>query len=760
MRSFFGLRGSGWFFAGLAVFLAVAGGAEADVPEGVKALESIRREHPRLFLSAEDLPEIRKWAAGAGREEYTSLRRAVDRMPADGPEIFIESRFTRLPDGKIRVDQASRPGSQLFRYNGGDQAARAALLYLIDGKPEDLEKAKNYLRLAGKVITWSAETAEVWVAWQNHVEMNALAAYDWIYNDLTPEERRELLLPLLDYIEKAQPGGGYEFRRTTGGPRNGNYGVRALQWFAGVAAVGDGIDDERAADFLERGADLFFRMLDHREEISAGSGLLAAPTITYSFGPYPDATFLFFFSWAAAFGEDISGRWPQMADYANWFDWSAIRVLQDAPRFLGFGIGDMAHRDNLMSTSSLYTHFAQAIHFYRESFPEKADHAYGQIARLPESVRKFRTLYPFVPFLVTGFDPAKIDSVDVAAVSAGRYFFAPSFGLFHMRSGTGPDDTFVSFRGGSSESAHQHYDELSFVIYKRNFLALDGGSRTNTAHHHNFAAQSVAHNTLLIHQPEEEMPRFWQPWGFKADGKTYYNHGGQNSATAARTVAVQSSEDFVYVAADATKSYDAAKSREAVRQFVYLRPDVVVIYDRVESARADQRKEFLLHTQNEPRRIGESVWRADFDGRLFVRTLLPERAKVELVGGPGKEFWASGRNWPVVEPETPDWDEEFQLTGKWRLEVSDPAEAKASRFLHLLEATLPENEEPLEARAVRTDSTDGVRFTDRAGVRWELDFNRTGAIGLRIKQVGADGRTVFLGELANEVEGLGKGGGN
>lgn len=750
-RRCFVLSRRGWGFIAGGILLTLACAAEG-IPEGVRPLQSIRSDHPRLFISADDLPALRASAYGPAREEYDRLRKTVDALPPEAPMVFQEERFTRLPDGTIQADRASRHGQHLFRYNGGDQAAQAALLYLIDGRKTDLEKAKNYLRLAGEVILWSAETAERWVAWQNHVELNALAAYDWIHNDLTPDERRELLLPLLDYVTKAQPGGEYTFRRTIGSHRNGNYGVRALQWFAGVAAYGDGIDDERASDLLKSGAELFFKMLDHREAISAGSGLLASPTVSYSFGPYPDATFLFFYSWHAAFGQDLSGRWTQMADYANWFDWSAIRVLQDRPMFLHYGIGDIAHRDNLNSVRSLYTHFAQVIHFYRDRFPEKAEHAYAQVARLPETARGFRTHYPFVPFLVAGFDPSRIDSVDSSAVSSGRYFHAPRFGLFHMRSGTGPDDTYIAFRGGSSETVHQHYDELSFVIYKRNFLALDAGSRTNTAHHHKYAAQSVAHNTLLIHQPGEEMPPFWRPWGYESDGKTYYNHGGQNDRTAAKTIAVQSTDDFIYVAADATGSYASSKSREVVRQFVYLLPDVVVVYDRVESVNPEQHKEFLLHAQNKPRRLGETLWQIDFDGRLFVQTILPADPRTELAGGPGNEFYASGRNWPVVEPETPDWDQEFQLTGKWRLEISDPEPASANRFLHVLEATLPEYEEPLAVEHFQTSQTDGVRFTDRAGIRWELKFNRTGEIGLHLEQVNADGSVRFSGVLVNEVE--------
>ena len=156
--------------------------------------------------------------------------------------------------------------------------------------------------------------------------------------------------------------------------------------------------------------------------------------------------------------------------------------------------------------------------------------------------------------------------------------------------------------------------------------------------------------------------------------------------------------------------------------------------------------------QTEPEQLGPNLWQADNGGRLFARTVLPEKPRYSLVGGPGKEFFASGRNWPVVDPETPDWDKQFKVTGKWRLEVSDPEVKTANRFLTVLEAALPDRAQAFDAGLFRTDRTDGVRFTDRGGTRWELEFNRTGEIGCRIVQTAPDGKVVFNNALPNQIE--------
>jgi len=43
------------------------------------------------------------------------------------------------------------------------------------------------------------------VNWYSTSRVNALAAYDWIYNDLKSEERRAILVPFLKHIHDMQP---------------------------------------------------------------------------------------------------------------------------------------------------------------------------------------------------------------------------------------------------------------------------------------------------------------------------------------------------------------------------------------------------------------------------------------------------------------------------------------------------------------------------------------------------------------------------
>lgn len=734
----------------LSISLFTVGQDKTQLLSNGQWINRLSKSHPRLFLNSASLTTLKQRVKTDLKTEFEALCKYVDGLPAEAPVTLKTELFTNYgSNSKLKPIKASLQARNAFTYSGGDEAVQAALAFLITRKPEYLQKSKSYLKLAKHIFSWSADN-EIWVDLTGNTRINALTAYDWLYNDLSETERKEILLPILTYIKLAQPSGGFKFRRTLGNHKDGNYGEGALEWFAGLAAYGDGIDDVLAEKMLRRGAGLFVDMMDWRDDISAGSGLLSTITPTYSFINYPYTTFNFLHTWQSAFNEDITGRWTQMLDYGNWFDWAAIKVTKNN-KMIFHGIGDVEHRNNSMFVDEMYTHLAQTIHFYSEKQPEKMKICYELQSRLAKEKRIINTqLFPFLPFLLSNFNPEKLNEEKSAPILGNRYFYNKSFGVLLMRSGKTEHDTYASFRFGSKYANHQHYDELSFIIYKNNFLALDAGSRTETDHHHNFAPQSIAHNTILIHEPKEEMPYFWKAWSYKPDGKVYYNHGGQNNNTNTKAIALQSTEDFIYAAGDATKAYSAIKSKEVTRQFVYLKPDLFVIYDRVASVKEDQIKEFIIHFQNKPLQIDSKTWYAEHEGHLFIRTLLPEKANTNVIGGPGREFEASGRNWEL--PGGSNWDKEQKLTGKWRIEVSPPAPVHETRFLHVLQTASAKPANIIDTRLIKGINEDIVVLTDPTGTKWELKFNRHNNLSLKLKQTLASGTIKFDRELKNSIE--------
>ena len=159
--------------------------------------------------------------------------------------------------------------------------------------------------------------------------------------------------------------------------------------------------------------------------------------------------------------------------------------------------------------------------------------------------------------------------------------------------------------------------------------------------------------------------------------------------------------------------------------FVYIKPDHFVIYDRLESVTPDQQKVFVLHTQNELVQK-DGVWtNTEFKGKLFTKTLLPKQVKNEVIGGPGKEFWTNGQNFPVGEIWERFWQRRNFL-GRYRLEVS-PAEAGTrTRMLHVLQAADINTPAMIPVKLLQDNTRDGAELALPTGEKARVWFARDG----------------------------------
>jgi hypothetical protein len=606
----------------------------------------IRKDHPRLFFNAETWPAVKARALGPERAYYDRLKERVDGLPRE-PEVK----------------------------DWGTEAASAAFVYRMTGDAAYLDLTKALLRRS--IESYHATRAALQsVNWYSTSRINAWCAFDWIFDELTPQERGELGRSFLQHVDDEQPGPGKPRieRLNDGGPESGFYSTPSLLWYAGLATYGEGIDDARARDFLVRGHDLYQRLLEHRRAAAGDDGGSASATLGYCMGAYPWAELNFFHTWESATGEDISGDWPYVAYFSNYVIWNWL------PGEHEFGTGDAYHTTNALPLGSMYTHLAETLHFYSKSQPECAALARWMMGAIPDG--HYSRTWPILPFLLTRMDEAPAAKPPAETLPPARNFAA--MGQVFMRSGSGPDDTYALFTSGGTLEMHRHYDNNNFVIYKKGFLALDTGTRPEPGQHlTHYYCRTVAHNCVLINKPGEELPRYW---GSPAPGEEPLpipNDGGQDEVTGSKLVAFETGPQYTYAAGDATPCYRAEKCSLALRQIVFIPPDYFVILDRVTSTRPEYGKTWLLHTAREPE-VDGSMFRADQgEGRLFCRTLLPERAELRKIGGPGKQFWSDGRNWPLpAEWRTRD-DEE--LLGQWRVEVSPSAPRTDDVFLHLIQ---------------------------------------------------------------------------
>jgi len=685
-------------------------------------MKKIGSDHPRLFFNRDTWPAVEERALGPAREYYDQIKQRVDDYPDDptgdsGGAVFMrEESIGGKTYEMATFEQATE---------WGVQALESAFVFWMTGERQYLDKTKRMLHVSIEVYRECYQLRRV-INWYSTTRICALAAYDWIANELSPEERRGLLLPLLEHIEEVQPGPDKPMihGQNTSGHTTGFYGVRNLVWYAGLAAYEDGIEDEVARRFLRDGYQNNSDVLNFRNEIAGDDGGLASATIGYAMGQYPYYEANLFHSWYSAMGEELAPQWPYLALFPVWVYWSWIPT-GDGPK--EFGSGDTYHDTNALRTYCLYDHMSSIMHFYGGSHPEYAALAAYIRSIVPE--QGFTTAWPIHPFLLTEVDhcPPPV-SPEESRVFA-RHF--GSLGQISMRSGATPDDTYCLHTTGSRGPNHQHYDEGHFTIYRKGFLALDSGTRGNQKDFHlrHYYAQTVAHNCLLIHMPDESLADYWGEKYEGPEGQT--NYGGMNGYVGSVARAYETNEHYTYVASDLTPCYSDEKCELALRQFVFLMPDLFVVCDRVVSTRPEYAKAWLLHTQNEPGLDGNQFRADQGDGRLFCRTLYPTDAVLTSIGGPGKEFWANAINWELHDAVEQRDREQRQTTGEgmllgaWRVEVSPGEPRTEDLFLHLIQVADQDQDAMIEPELIETHEFVGLRFEseDRAG---ELSFGRNG----------------------------------
>ncbi|MGO4549234.1 heparin/heparin-sulfate lyase HepB [Paenibacillus sp. 2TAB23] len=298
--------------------------------------------------------------------------------------------------------------------------------------------------------------------------------------------------------------------------------------------------------------------------------------------------------------------------------------------------------------------------------------------------------------------------------------------------------------GGTNFANHQHLDAGQFQIYYKGGLAIDSGlyegtnSSYNSEHRLNYSLRTIAHNSMLVYDPNEVMPS-----GVINDGGQRYVIQEPDTLTELQDPNYEVADvlkhqlgpdettpDYSYLKGDLTEAY-SDKMEDFKRSFVFLNlknddhPAVLIVYDKVTASNSDFKKTWLLHSENEPVIEGDTVTlqRTDcfnannnscFNGKLVNRTLLPagNDASILPVGGPGEAFMVNGINYP-----TSTGNGNFNAeAGSYRIEVSpsDAAQQKTNLFLNVMQVMDAEGgPEPLVTESISSDDMVGAKIGDR-----------------------------------------------
>ena len=310
---------------------------------------------------------------------------------------------------------------------------------------------------------------------------------------------------------------------------------------------------------------------------------------------------------------------------------------------------------------------------------------------------------------------------------------------------------------------HDHLDAGHFSVYYKGPLAVDSGAYAeskkgrgkhggDSGHWNNYFRRTVAHNSLLVHDPDEP----WRPtsiWDAQNEGGQVVNAGGpiehynggaplsfQHMVDRGKQVELLGhgfgpdpvSPDYSYLKGDMAAAYHynylnmKPKVAEAKRSFVFLNlfndeaPAALLVFDRVTARKPEFRKRWLLHTVEEPTvspsgltTVVKQLARLDYSGKLSCQTLLPAAANrtITKIGGPGRRFWTESAqtNWALKK----EADLERFEAGNWRIELSPDSAAATDHFFNVIQV-MDGDADPAPTELLETPELVGVRLRDRA----------------------------------------------
>ena len=165
----------------------------------------------------------------------------------------------------------------------------------------------------------------------------------------------------------------------------------------------------------------------------------------------------------------------------------------------------------------------------------------------------------------------------------GTSYYAEGIGELYSRSGWDKHATWVNLIAGPYTQSHAHQDQGSLMIYKDGWLAYDSVINSQSG----LTQATTAHSLVRIDQ-----------------GSTPVR---QVADTISKVEALHRGTGWLYTSANLTPAYDNNAAVQKVhREMVYLKPDVFVVFDRVQSA-SGTTQTWQLATPVQPQISGTSA---------------------------------------------------------------------------------------------------------------------------------------------------------
>ena len=554
--------------------------------------------------------------------------------------------------------------------------------------------------------------------WRGHEQTKPLAvAYDWLYDQWNETQRTQLRAKLAEgceyqirYIreERLSPYNVYLY----------NSPLQALMACA-IALYGD---DPRGDPVMAFTADYWKnRVLPVWRQIMGKNGGWHEGGEYVGIG-IGQAIYELPAMWRKATGEDYFKTEPGIRGFLDFL------VYRTRPDGTHMRLGDAGFFDKLIPDRlALAMEFRHAA-AYNLPAPHKAP--------VPTS-------WPWGPLTDASLEnPHAIENLPLTAHFDG-------LGLLVARSDWSPDATYITFKAGDNYWSHSHLDQGAFTVYKGGALAIDSGlygPGYGADHHMNYTYQTIAHNTLTVTDPDDIVPtpardkkpprdiandggqrRIGSGWGVEAapldlsewQQKRDIYHTGRIEKTLIENGLTVASADLTpaytnELSGKGSFSHRTRRVEEFRRLFGYDNiDDVIVIYDRVTATDADFRKRWLLHTLQKPEitnqgfivRTPSAPQAGHAGGRMEAHVLLPASRYIQLMGGPGFNYFVEDKNYDEGVADALQ-KKPLAEAGAWRVEILPDAPHETDEFLVVLLPTLGANSPTHQVHQLKM--TDGV----------------------------------------------------
>ncbi len=665
----------------------------SDPPGGVLA------GHPRIFIRQQDLPRLQGWAVSSNPIWNDLLYLGTQRKAAmdsgalngdsgDGDAGFIpietDAEFFAFmallhPDAATRADYTRRAHDLVMTVI--NQAALGA----ATGQPY-----RDPMFSIGNRASWYGEAFPCVV--------------DWLYNSFTAAEKASIRAVFLRWIQEnlnassrgdhPQPAGVVNDPSLVSKPFNvrvstNNYYANHARQVGLMAMVLDAADDVPAgasdppSGTLRRfvgnaiGAWLY---VQNQYENTSGAGGIEPEGMGYGELSLRGWAFLLLAMHTTGTDNPFYGvqanaitnsYWTQdvMNGYLNMVSPGTVNIPGTGPSYRPYSFGDF---DKYQVSDAVRVFGPLAIYAINTNNAPLYGKARWMVDNLPpgglpgrdtriQSTYSYSGAMSPAIFYFLACDPNSA-GVDPRPALPPDYF-APGTGVLLSRTGWTAVDAWFTYKLSWNAIDHQHGDGNAIGFFR------GGEWMTMPASGYGVnIGSSDYQNTLAIQNPVNTANTFWSANMARGSQWEYDPNGDPSVVTHNSTPA------YTYAQGDATNLYNnpaiaALDVQHASRSVLWLKPDVIVVYDRATTGSGGKFKRFYLNTPALATVNGKSATVATPGGQtLYVDALLPASATVAAAPRESMNEAAAGDPVP------------FRL---WTEDLALPADV---RFLHVLQA--------------------------------------------------------------------------